>query len=60
MGTDHIRLASFRLASGYHIRLASFWLASGYHIRLASFLFSHFVLLSTIRELLVFENWLKL
>ena len=58
MGTDHIRLASFRLASGYHIRLASFRVSSGYHIRLASFWFSHFVLLLTIREL-VFENWLK-
>ena len=58
MGTDHIRLASFRLASGYHIRLAFSRLASGYHIRLASFRFSHFVLILTIREL-VFENWLK-
>ena len=58
MGTDHIRLASFRLASGYHIRLAFFRLASGYHIRLASVRFSLFVLLLTIREL-VFENWLK-
>ena len=59
MGTDHIRLASFRLASGYHIRLAFFRLAAGYLIRLASFRFSHFVFLLTIRELLVFENWLN-
>lgn len=59
MGTDHIRLASVRLASGYHIRLAFFRLAAGYLIRLASFRFSHFVLLLTIRELLVFENWLN-
>ena len=51
MGTDHIRLAFFRLASGYHIRLAFFRLASGYHIRLASVRFSHFVLILTIREL---------